>query len=1528
MGRLNSSISNGFTPCVERRRRGERRVNNVPVAVDRRRRGGARRVLESATRVEISELESRLLYCAGMNHEDSQPLPRSAMGPNISSGVILAGSPLSSLPSLSSDPGAAATLYLDFTGEAAQNWGGYNVTTTPAYDQDGDATTFSAGELANIQVIWARVSEAYSPWNINVTTVDPGNLNDGQTVKVVVGGSGTWLGASAGGVSFVGSFTNSAPNVAWVFPAMLGNGDPKYTGDAITHESGHAFGLVHQSAYSGTTKTAEYRGGTSLVAPFMGSSYYSTRGKWSNGQSSTGYNVYQDDMAVIGSVSNGFGFRTDDHGDTIGTADALDVNGATVTGSGILSTTTDVDAFSFVTQAGTVNFAVNVAQYGAMLDATLKLVDLSGNIIAQADTANLGESLSANVAAGSYRIIVSSKGVYGDVGQYTVSGTIVPSANYVATPSNLTAAVGAGGVTLAWYDNSWNETGYTVQRSDDGGGTWNTIDTLAANSRGYTDATTVVAHTYQYRVFAFNDTDQSANSNAVNIAVTPATPGGLTATSVSSSRIDLTWGDVSGESGYVIERSVNGTTWSTVTTTTSDVTSYSDTGLVAGTKYFYRIRANSSVGASANATAVNATTRTTQPALSVTVVSSAQINLSWTNVLGETGYRLERSTDNSTWSTLGIAGVNVVTYANTGLNAGTVYYYRVVAVDAGGDSAAGTANGTTLVGMPSGVTATAVSTTEIDVSWANQVAETGYRVERSLDERNWILVTTTAADVTSYANTGLVGGTRYIYRIRAVNAGGYSTPSANVSTYTVPLAPTASVTVASDTQVNVFWSNVAGETNYVVQRSADGSTGWATIASPLANVVAYGNLGLTADTDYFYRVIAHNASGDSAASNVVAAHTMLPAPTGLTATAPSTTEIDLTWNDSTNETTYRLERSLDERTWTLVATLGADVTSYANTGLVGGTRYLYRVRAVNAGGASAPSTNASTYTVPLAPTISGTVASDTQVNVAWSNVNGETNYVLQRSDDGVNGWTTIGSPLANVIGFANTGLTADTSYSYRVIAHNASGDSAASAVFTAHTLIHQVSNFHAVGVSTSQIDLSWDDSTGETGYRIERYAGTAWALLTTVGADVHTYSNTGLAAGTAYYYRVRALNAGGMSLVDANIPAGVTLPVATSVGAVALSMSQVRLSWLNVAGETGYRIERSADGSTGWSTAGAVGANVISYTDTGLTADTPEFYRVTAFNQSGDAAASTVQGTRTLLPAPVGLTATATSTTQINLAWTDSTGETGYTVERSLNGTTWGAIATLAADTTSYSNTGLVAGTTYYYRVRATNAGGSSEPGVRASATTIPPAAALTATAASATQINLSWSNVLGETGYRLETSTDGSTWSTLTTTAANVVSYAHTGLTANTLHYYRVTPFNAAGDAASTTISKTTPVVTPTGFRATATSATTAAITWNDTTGETSYRLEKWNGRAWALLTNLAADATSYNDAGLLANHYYYYQLFAVNAGGNSVVTPAATIVTPAASKPVKGKVVAAPVKSSKASAFQVKKVIGDLAA
>lgn len=207
--------------------------------------------------------------------------------------------------------------------------------------------------------------------------------------------------------------------------------------------------------------------------------------------------------------------------------------------------------------------------------------------------------------------------------------------------------------------------------------------------------------------------------------------------------------------------------------------------------------------------------------------------------------------------------------------------------------------------------------------------------------------------------------------------------------------------------------------------------------------------------------------------------------------------------------------------------------------------------------------------------------------------------------------------------------------------------------------------------------------------------------------------------------------------------------------------------------------------------------------------------------------------------APSGLGATTQSTTEIDLAWTDNSGdETGFKIDRSLtSGSGFSEIDTASADATTYSDTGLVSGTQYYYRVRAFNGAGNSAYTTEANDTTDGPLApsGLTAVTQSDTEIQLDWTdNSSDETGFKIERSlTSGSGFSQIDTTAAGVVTYDDTGLTASTQYFYRVRSYISTDNSAYTSEANDTtdaPPAAPTLSSATiATNGTTWTLAFNE---------------------------------------------------------------------------------------------------
>jgi V8-like Glu-specific endopeptidase len=176
----------------------------------------------------------------------------------------------------------------------------------------------------------------------------------------------------------------------------------------------------------------------------------------------------------------------------------------------------------------------------------------------------------------------------------------------------------------------------------------------------------------------------------------------------------------------------------------------------------------------------------------------------------------------------------------------------------------------------------------------------------------------------------------------------------------------------------------------------------------------------------------------------------------------------------------------------------------------------------------------------------------------------------------------------------------------------------------------------ATALNASSISLLWTDVSTETGYKIERSLSSSggWMQISTTGANSTVFTDTGLASGTTYYYRVRAFNAvgdGGYSPIasdrTSDLPSVPSAPA--SLVATALNASSISLLWTDVSTETGYKIERSLSSSGGWVQISTTGANSTVFTDTGLASGTTYYYRVRAFNAVGDGVYSPIASDRT-----------------------------------------------------------------------------------------------------------------------------------------------------------------------------------------------------------------------------------------------------------------------------------------------------------
>jgi hypothetical protein len=387
--------------------------------------------------VDLGHPQSMTCGCAGC----AMPLPDAFVFSG-SEPPAAAQFPLSQTFELQSRPLATKRIYLDFDGHVTagtiwnQQPGVPPSLVTPAFSLDADYAAFSDLELTAIQEIWARVAEDYAPFDVDVTTRPPAEndlINSGGDdtrwgMRVVVGGDGDWMQGAAG-VAFMNSFGRADLSPAFAFADQPWKTNFDFVSTVISHEAGHTLGLFHHG-YQGQ----EYYGGRGDWGPLMGNPANRLLTQWSRGDYGGATKPAQDDLAIITTrPGNGFGYRPDDHGNTI--ASATTYVGADITG--VIERSDDVDLFRFYT-ASQIVAAIAPASVGANLNILAEILNSSGSVIA---TSNPQDSLAASfeitVTAGTYYLRVQGTGQgdpatdgysrYGSLGEYTVSLTIPPA---------------------------------------------------------------------------------------------------------------------------------------------------------------------------------------------------------------------------------------------------------------------------------------------------------------------------------------------------------------------------------------------------------------------------------------------------------------------------------------------------------------------------------------------------------------------------------------------------------------------------------------------------------------------------------------------------------------------------------------------------------------------------------------------------------------------------------------------------------------------------------------------------------------------------------------------------------------------------------------------------------------------------------------------------------------------------------------------------------------------------------------------
>ncbi|HQY88869.1 MAG TPA: fibronectin type III domain-containing protein, partial [Tepidisphaeraceae bacterium] len=618
----------------------------------------------------------------------------------------------------------------------------------------------------------------------------------------------------------------------------------------------------------------------------------------------------------------------------------------------------------------------------------------------------------------------------------------------------------------------------------------------------------------------------------------------------------------------------------------------------------------------------------------------------------------------------------------------------------------------------------------------------GYSIYRSTTSNGtYQLLNAEPTSLTTFTDTTALVGQQYFYRVRAIDLHGTESvvgTTVNTTRTTdnvAPSAPTYPTAIGSTNGITLNWldnsePDLAG---YNVFRSSSSNGTYTQLNEDILTSSTYLDTTAPLGTTSYYRIVAIDLTGNVSASAQTSA--MRPAnpnvpvaPSNLLASAVTSSSINLSWADnSSNETSFILERrTIASNTFETLVTLPADTTSYNNTGLSEDTTYIYRIRAINSSGTSVFSNEVTATTqvsLPDAPSgLHALAMSKSAVKLTWfDNADNESGYRIERQI-GSGTWTVLTTVGESATRFIDGSVAAGVTYTYRVRAINAGGESENSNTSTVTTPV-RAEYFTGVNIGAP---LGGGDTSVVTSGR--DYTITAGGTDVWNKSDQFRFVYKSITGDFDYSVRVA-----GLTQADARSMAGLmareTLSATSKNAFMRVRANDVaRFAWRNAtAGTTSatgsatgaapdqfVRLTRSGNVFTGYFSADGVTWSEIGSTT--ISMPSTIYFGMAASARSSNGLMTTATFTEltdrlaaSTPSAPTDVSAIVDPAPRITINWQDtSTNETGFRVERQTGSNAWQSLATLASDVNSFTDTGLSLDGTYSYRIIALNSAGDS----------------------------------------------------------------------------------------------------------------------------------------------------------------------------------------------------------------------------
>ena len=1143
-----------------------------------------------------------------------------------------------------------------------------------------------------------------------------------------------------------------------------------------------------------------------------------------------------------------------------------------------------------------------------------------------------------------------------------VTTSYSPTANFttiIAVPGVPTLTTPINGsmnqpvaLTLSW-NPSPNATSYKIQVSTD-----SLFGSFFVNDSSVTTPTKKAVTlsfntTYFWRVVAKNYAGSSDFSPTFRLTTTLPTPtllAPLTSAIDQSITPTLQWTAVAGAAQYRLQVATN-SLFSPCILDDSTITTNSQvlSPLLNSTSYYWRVLALNTQASSAFASSFKFTTAVPPPlAPTLLLPLDQQTNipisttLTWNPSAGAATYRVRVATDSLfTAIVVNDSTLTTPTKLVSALIGATKYYWNVSAKNPGGTSAASQVRSfSTVVGIPtltSPVNNASGQSTSLTFQWSVVSGASGYRLQVSTTSLfDTLVLDDSTVAVNSRLVSSLLNSTKYYWRVCAFGASGpgvYSASSILTTTFVVPPIPVLTSPNSGASQqpqsVTLNWNSSYGALTYRVQVSLDSSFQQLVIND--STVATNSRLVLLSigNSTYFWRVNAKNSAGTSvysAASNFV---TGLFAPSLI---VPSNGAIAqsirpaIKWTTASGATAYRLQLSSNPSFASTVFDDSTIVDTVRTVGpLTSNSLFYWRVSSRNNSGVS-PFPVASSFTTIMDPPdppalqipANGANNQPTSITFSWTASPGAVGYRIQVSTDSLFGSLILNDSAVASPSRVLAGLSPNFTYYWRVSAKNAGGFGSFStpwsfsmitAIPTAPNLVLPINGSLSQSVSCQ---LSWSPVPGATAYSLKVSTDTLFGTILFSDTTLTSCSAqmTGLAYNTTIYWKVAAKNSKGIgpsstvwkftTTIAAPIP---TFPYYASTN----QPTDLTLTWNGTTSATGYQIQVALD---------SLFLNIVfndstpvlnTWRNNSFAYGTTYYWHVRARNSAATSAYSsawvftTVSGPPAIPVLIDPASGSVNQPVQSILKWHPSPGTANYQLQISTDT----PFRSLIYNDSSITDTvraisSLQYNTTYYWRVKSRNIGGSlgySE--VWSFVTTLQPPSVPrpqsppSSTVIQPTSITLQWSATAGASRYRLQISTDTPFQSCVLEDSTVTDTLRHVGPLSNNMRYYwRVRGENPASKGSYSDIWNFLTAVAPPSTpglalpaNASVNVSATSPLRWNASVGAQRYDIQISDDTPFN--TMIFEDSTRADTmciaSSLKPGTRYYWRVRAVNPGGAS---------------------------------------------